>query len=165
MDQDDVMTFFITSNQYIANPTLSVILLFYLIYDVKLANSIYMQIMRLSSATLTIVLAIATDLSFDAQAFKVGGPDTKNNDLMKQSVENALLTEVKPIQDTTGNGLVVEVPPLRNELLGLEVPCKVDYWDRPDIHTFGNVGLGGGFHAAMAPLATKIIDEKAYGGE
>ena len=121
--------------------------------------------MRLSSTTLTIVLAIATNLSFDVQAFKVGGPDTKNNDLMKQSVENALLTEVKPIQDTTGNGLVVEVPPLRNELLGLEVPCKVDYWDRPDIHTFGNVGLGGGFHAAMAPLATKLIDEKAYGGE
>ena len=126
-----------------------------------------MQIMRLSSTTLTIVLAIANNLCSEntAQAFKVGGSDTKNNDLMKQSVENALLTEVKPIQDTTGNGLVVEVPPLRNELLGLEVPCKVDYWDRPDIHTFGNVGLGGGFHAAMAPLATKLIDEKAYGGE
>ena len=101
--------------------------------------------MRLSSTTLTIVLAIATNLSSEntVQAFKVGGSDTKNNDLMKQSVENALLTEVKPIQDTTGNGLVVEVPPLRNELLGTEVPCKCDYWDRPDIHTFGNVGLGG----------------------
>ena len=33
------------------------------------------------------------------------------------------------------------------------------------IHTFGNMGLGGAFHAIMAPLATKIIDSAAYDGE
>lgn len=32
------------------------------------------------------------------------------------------------------------------------------------IHTFGNMGFGGAFHAAMAPLATKLIDLKAYDG-
>jgi ubiquinone/menaquinone biosynthesis C-methylase UbiE len=40
----------------------------------------------------------------------------------------------------------------------------VDYWARKDIHTLGNVGFGGAVHAAMAPLATKMIDVKAYGG-
>lgn len=31
------------------------------------------------------------------------------------------------------------------------------------IHTFGNVGFFGGLHAACAPFATWLIDEKAYG--
>ncbi len=34
--------------------------------------------------------------------------------------------------------------------------CMFEYWSRPDIHTFGNVGFGGAVHAAMAPLATKV---------
>jgi len=38
------------------------------------------------------------------------------------------------------------------------------YWSRRDIHTLGNVGVGGFFHAAVAPLATKLIDVFAYNG-
>eukprot|EP00956_Cyclotella_meneghiniana_P005756 scaffold7458_cov49-Cyclotella_meneghiniana.AAC.6 len=38
------------------------------------------------------------------------------------------------------------------------------YWSRRDIHTLGNVGVGGFFHAAVAPLATKLIDMFAYNG-
>ena len=34
--------------------------------------------------------------------------------------------------------------------------CMFEYWSRPDIHTFGNVGFGGAVHAAMAPIATKV---------
>jgi len=32
------------------------------------------------------------------------------------------------------------------------------------IHVFGNTGFLGAFHAAVAPLSTKIIDDAAYGG-
>jgi hypothetical protein len=39
------------------------------------------------------------------------------------------------------------------------------YWKRPDIHTLGNVGIGGSVHAAITPLATKIIDIYAYEGQ
>ena len=38
------------------------------------------------------------------------------------------------------------------------------YWYDPRIHNLGNRGLMGGLHAAMAPLATRIIDQVAYDG-
>eukprot|EP00592_Proboscia_alata_P003754 CAMPEP_0194379140 /NCGR_PEP_ID=MMETSP0174-20130528/38139_1 /TAXON_ID=216777 /ORGANISM="Proboscia alata, Strain PI-D3" /LENGTH=251 /DNA_ID=CAMNT_0039161627 /DNA_START=218 /DNA_END=973 /DNA_ORIENTATION=- len=47
------------------------------------------------------------------------------------------------------------------------IPCDSQteaYWYNPSIHSFGNVGLLGGFHAAFAPIATKIIDSSAYDG-
>lgn len=40
-----------------------------------------------------------------------------------------------------------------------------NYWFHPKIHTFGNTGFLGGLHAAMAPLATFLIDMAAYDGE
>lgn len=33
------------------------------------------------------------------------------------------------------------------------------------IHSLGNTGLTGWIHAAIAPLATKLIDNAAYQGE
>jgi len=47
---------------------------------------------------------------------------------------------------------------------GVDNVCADEYWFDKRIHTFGNVGLGGAIHAAMAPIATKIIDIKAYDG-
>ncbi len=44
-----------------------------------------------------------------------------------------------------------------------ELPSE--YWFHNKIHTFGNTGLGGWIHAAVAPLATKLIDNSAYNGE
>ena len=41
----------------------------------------------------------------------------------------------------------------------------VPYWKDPRIHNMGNVGLRGGVHAVLAPVATRIIDRVAYGGE
>ena len=38
------------------------------------------------------------------------------------------------------------------------------YWRDPRIHNLGNVGAGGGLHAARAPLATRVIDRVAYDG-
>ena len=40
----------------------------------------------------------------------------------------------------------------------------VPYWFDPRIHNFGNVGVGGRFHSLVAPVASKIIDQTAYGG-
>ena len=36
------------------------------------------------------------------------------------------------------------------------------YWYNDQIHTFGNTGMMGKFHAFVAPVATKIIDRAAY---
>ena len=110
--------------------------------------------MKLSSLSLALAVMINNSCNV-ITAFKVD----PGGDFMKNSIENSLLTEIKPLQDT-GN----EFPPLRNEILGTEVPCKYEYWDRPDIHTFGNTRGGGALHALMAPIATKIIDIRAYGG-
>lgn len=104
--------------------------------------------MKLYPISLAIVVASVRD----AAGFKAGGPEG-NNDAMKKAVED--LIDAKPL---------CEFPPLRNQILGTEQPCPFEYWSRPDIHTFGNMGLGGALHAAMAPIATKIIDVKAYGG-
>jgi ubiquinone/menaquinone biosynthesis C-methylase UbiE len=115
--------------------------------------------MKLSALSLTLVLAA----NRVAIGFRVGSDG--NNDIMKKAVEDALLTtEVKSPISLADSPSKDASPPLQNKILGTEVPCMFEYWSRPDIHTFGNMGLGGAVHAAMAPLATKIIDVKAYGG-
>ena len=103
--------------------------------------------MKLPSISLSILLlTTAGNRQQCASAFRVGSEG--NAELMQKSVEDALKIAPPKQQDAR--------PPLRNELLGTEVPCPFEYWERPDIHTFGNLKLGGGFHAAMAPLATKV---------
>ena len=48
--------------------------------------------------------------------------------------------------------------------LALQASAAVPYWRDPRVHNLGNAGIGGGIHAAMAPLATHVIDRIAYGG-
>lgn len=38
------------------------------------------------------------------------------------------------------------------------------YWMNSRIHVLGNTGPGGWIHAAIAPLATRVIDQVAHGG-
>lgn len=45
-----------------------------------------------------------------------------------------------------------------------EYPCVRTAPYHPRIHNMGNVGVGGWIHAKMARYATKIIDDRAYGG-
>jgi hypothetical protein len=40
-----------------------------------------------------------------------------------------------------------------------------EYWFDNNIHTLGNTGMLGYLHAAVAPLATKLIDNSAYDGD
>lgn len=40
-----------------------------------------------------------------------------------------------------------------------------EWWADPRIHTLGNFGLTGHFHASVAPFITKHIDDTSYEGE
>ena len=75
--------------------------------------------MRLLSAV-TLAIALLANNNKGGDAFRVT-PD--NNDLMKKSVEDAILTEIKPLH-TTGGGIVDLAPPVRNQILGTEVPVS-----------------------------------------
>jgi hypothetical protein len=44
------------------------------------------------------------------------------------------------------------------------VDVEDEYWFDSRIHKFGNTGFWGAIHAAISPIATKIIDIKAYDG-
>jgi ubiquinone/menaquinone biosynthesis C-methylase UbiE len=47
--------------------------------------------------------------------------------------------------------------------INMYVLCmQTPYYNNPNIHNFGNVGLGGKFHAYLAPYATKLIDKVRY---
>lgn len=110
---------------------------------------------------LFILLATSADNAVDA--FRVGSDGSQ--DIMQRAIDDALLNTAKQpptVKQPTAND---DAPPLRNEILNTEIPCLYEYWSRPDIHTFGNMGFGGAIHAAMAPFATKMIDVKAYGGQ
>ena len=81
--------------------------------------------MRLS-AIVTLAIVLLANNNNDADAFRVtpdGGGN--NNDLMKKSVEDAILTEIKPLH-TTGGGIVDLAPPVRNQILGTEVPVSTN---------------------------------------
>ena len=48
--------------------------------------------------------------------------------------------------------------------LGVDKGRYEEYWFNPAIHTLGNTGFMGAVHAAVAPVATKLIDYLAYRG-
>jgi hypothetical protein len=75
--------------------------------------------MRISSFALA--FALVANLYSGAVAFLIG-PDG-SNDLMKNAVEKAFLTEVKPLKDTD----TAAFPPLRNKILGTEVPVSLGW--------------------------------------
>ena len=41
---------------------------------------------------------------------------------------------------------------------------SVPYYYNPNIHNFGNIGIGGKIHAELGPLFTKFIDNIRYNG-
>ena len=74
--------------------------------------------MKLSSITLTFALLAINAQS--ASAFRVGS-DGPSSDIMKKQMEG-LLTDIKPPTDTGD-----EAPPLRNQILGTEVPVSCSF--------------------------------------
>lgn len=110
--------------------------------------------MKFAASSFALLLAVNAGI---VDGFRAGA---ERNKLVNRAVDD-LLAEVKPKPTVTGE----VAPPLRTFFRRVEDPSPFEYWSRPDIHSFGNMGLGGAFHAIMAPLATKIIDSKAYDGE
>ena len=47
---------------------------------------------------------------------------------------------------------------------GVDKDAEDEYWFNQKIHTLGNTGFTGAFHAAIAPLSTYMIDALAYKG-
>jgi len=47
---------------------------------------------------------------------------------------------------------------------GVDNDRAEEYWYDDRIHSLGNTGIGGAFHAALAPISTKMIDVFAYDG-
>lgn len=106
------------------------------------------------------LLALALLLARPAAGFRAGRDAiATHDDAVRRAVDDALRPPrvVRPPPHEIGTARDV-APPIRHPLLGAEGPCLHEYWSRPDIHSFGNQGLGGKFHAAMAPLATKVRD-------
>jgi len=56
---------------------------------------------------------------------------------------------------------LVDALPGSNMEMGEELWAD-EYWNDPRIHSFGNVGAGGMFHAMVAPIFTKGLDMFAY---
>ena len=54
--------------------------------------------------------------------------------------------------------------PVERKKWGVDNGELSEYWFNSKIHSFGNTGIFGGLHAAMAPMATKLIDDLAYKG-
>lgn len=72
----------------------------------------------------------------------------------------------KPLSETIN--MKFHVPSSKKKQYRRSLPAMDDdpaeYWYHNKIHTFGNTGLLGAFHAVMAPVATKLIDTFAYSG-
>jgi hypothetical protein len=47
---------------------------------------------------------------------------------------------------------------------GIGYKSTNEYWFDQRIHNLGNIGVTGALHAAIAALATNVIDKVAYGG-
>jgi ubiquinone/menaquinone biosynthesis C-methylase UbiE len=110
----------------------------------------------------SITLVVALFCSQPAHAFQVK-PDG-GNAITEHAVEKKLKT-TKPV-DTSPMSIdpsrvARAIPPVSERA----DPGPREYWFHPAIHTFGNGGLFGGLHAAVAPFFTKVIDVSAYDGK
>lgn len=79
---------------------------------------------------------------------------------------------IKPLTSTT-IGVVVKpaslASPSNAAAYDLQSPAALSprgapYWFDERIHRFGNIGVGGWFHALVAPLVTNLIDRLSYDG-
>ena len=79
---------------------------------------------------------------------------------------------IKPLTSTT-IGVVVKpaslASPSNAAAYDLQSPAALSpqgapYWFDERIHRFGNIGIGGRFHALVAPLVTHLIDRLSYDG-
>lgn len=118
------------------------------------ANAIFTLAYRLSDYEDRAINAIVTDA---AKAIR------HNPNLLFRPLNVSMVTvaDTDPFMTTLS-----EVPrrPIERKKWGVDKDDIPEYWFNNRIHTFGNTGLFGGLHAAMAPVSTKLIDDLAYKG-
>jgi SAM-dependent methyltransferase len=117
--------------------------------------------MRLSA---TLLLVIAAHVVF---AFQVNPDDSPA--FAETAVEKTIKTpkpmDTRPYHESIFiSAEMVSGLPTLPDLTERVDPGPTNYWFNSRIHAFGNTGLFGGLHAAVAPLFTKLIDVVAYDG-
>lgn len=92
--------------------------------------------------------------------------DPSANQIMADAVVRA--TRQAPTSNAEGSILMPRVvtqrQPTERKKWGVDKEELTEYWFNNRIHTFGNTGILGALHAAVAPMATKMIDDLAYKG-
>lgn len=92
--------------------------------------------------------------------------DPSANQIMADAVVQA--TRQAPTSNAEGSILMPRVvtqrQPTERKKWGVDKEELTEYWFNNRIHTFGNTGILGALHAAVAPMATKMIDDLAYKG-
>lgn len=87
---------------------------------------------------------------------------------VKPSLETVSTNSLKRTPVTKPSPLVIndknKSRATRRKKWGVEDNNSDEYWFDQRIHMLGNRGMCGALHAALAPIATKIIDVVAYDG-
>ncbi len=127
---------------------------------------------RRKSKSTTVPRGLFGSVSYTRQRVEIDGENdssaTSASPLSVESTEVDKVGVVAPSRNVAPLSVPTQ-PPLHKRHANLHKRWGVDnnpddYWFDARIHTFGNTGFLGGFHAFAAPLATWIIDNAAYDG-
>lgn len=124
-----------------------------------------MKIYALATTSAVLLLQATSSSAFVAPSpknrFAVVKVESSQNDRV-----SPLLAEPKKKDSVTAKPAFAENHAVLRKKWGVDKDGTEDeYWFNPVIHTLGNTGVGGAFHAAMAPLSTYMIDAMAYEGK
>jgi SAM-dependent methyltransferase len=116
--------------------------------------------MKISAALLLFISHVA----FAFQVNPDNGPAYTETPVEK-TIKTPKPMDTRPYHETISisSDLVSGLPTLP-DVTDRADPGPPRYWFNSKIHTFGNTGFFGGFHAAVAPVFTKVIDIVAYDG-
>ena len=109
--------------------------------------------------SLVLLLVFVTTVS----AYNVSNEQSK---MFKKAISTSMKKPpVTPLQSSATGSIIQSgrnrLPSASSDMLA----GPPNYWFHPKIHTFGNTGVLGGLHAAVAPFVTMLIDNAAYDGE
>lgn len=110
--------------------------------------------MKFSTISLLAILGAHLTTAFQV---KPDGGNAFTDRAVGSKIKSPKPIDTSPIPSETSTSL-----PAMSERVDLGPKC---YWFNNKIHTFGNTGIFGGLHAAVAPLFTKVIDISAYNGQ
>lgn len=113
--------------------------------------------MKFSSLAL-LTIALVQHTTVVAFQVKPDGGNAWTEQAVGKKLKTPKPTDTRPLSEDSSSTAL----PAATERVD---PGPREYWFNPVIHTFGNTGVLGGLHAAVAPLFTKVIDISAYSGE